>query len=54
MQQIFKWLLLDGDISCWDVSNVENIGSMFYQSQFNGDISRWDVRNVKDMSNMFS
>ena len=43
-----------GDISLWDVSNVQNMKRMFYRSQFNGDISRWDVSNVKDMSYMFN
>ena len=41
------------DISDWDVSNVENMGQMFYASSFNGDISDWDVSNVDDMHNMF-
>ena len=38
----------------WDVSNVTNMGHMFYDSQFNQDISSWDVRNVTDMSDMFN
>ena len=46
----------NGDISKWDVSNVENMGHMFYESWFtgkNGDISKWDVNKVKYISNMF-
>jgi len=43
----------DGDISKWDVSNVENMESMFYNSKFNGDISNWYVFNVKNMNFMF-
>jgi surface protein len=43
----------NGDISKWDVSNVEKMASMFYKSQFNGDISNWNVSNVTDMSGMF-
>jgi len=43
----------NGDISKWNVSNVENMASMFFRSEFNGDISNWDVSNVKYMSNMF-
>ena len=43
----------NGDISKWDVSNVEDMGWMFCRSQFNGDISQWDVSNVVNMSCMF-
>ena len=43
----------NGDISNWDVSNVNNMSSMFGVSKFNGDISNWDVSNVTDMSCMF-
>jgi surface protein len=43
----------NGDISKWNVSNVENMSDMFYYSDFNGDISNWDVSNVKNMQNMF-
>ena len=35
-----------GDISKWDVSNVDSMAKMFYWSEFNGDISEWDVSNV--------
>ena len=50
-----NWKLqkFNGDISNWDVSNVGNMGWMFYNSEFNGDISKWDVSNVKDMTRMF-
>ncbi len=40
-------------INDWDVSNVEDMSFMFYQSRFNQDISDWDVSSVKNMSNMF-
>ena len=43
-----------GNISKWNVSNVENMSSMFAYSQFDGNISNWNVSNVKDMSNMFT
>lgn len=36
-----------GDISKWNVSNVENMEYMFHRSKFNGDISGWNVSNVK-------
>ena len=49
------WMFEDsefnGDISKWDVSNVEKMGGMFSNSCFNGDISKWDLHgiNVKDL-----
>ena len=43
----------NGDISNWDVSNVKNMGCMFYNTNFNGDISKWNVSNVKYMKYMF-
>ena len=44
----------NGDISKWNVSKVEDMSSMFFQSQFNGDISQWDVSNVTSMFAMFN
>ena len=44
----------NGDISKWDVSNVEYMHAMFWTSKFTGDISDWDVSNVKTMTGMFS
>ena len=47
----------NGDLSNWDVSNVEDMRFMFSNSSFtceNGDISKWDVSNVRDMSYMFN
>jgi surface protein len=49
----FKIRYFNGDISKWNVSNVENMSSMFWDSSFNGDISKWNVSKVKDMSSMF-
>jgi surface protein len=44
----------NGDISMWDVSNVENIYSMFYHCyKFNCDLSSWDVSNIKSMAYAF-
>ena len=44
-----------GDISKWNVSNVEDMSGMFYgMKYFNCDISNWDVSNVKKMSVMFA
>ena len=45
--------LFNGDISKWDVSNVEQMDLMFMRSSFNGDIGNWDVSSVKDMKGMF-
>lgn len=48
---------LDGSASMhtWDVSNIEDMSSMFWRSiAVNADISGWDVSNVKDMSSMFA
>ena len=49
------YLAFNGDISGWDVSNVEDMSSMFSAAYaFNGDISKWNVSNVTNMSRMFS
>ena len=49
-----KYVDLNPDISQWDVSNVENMGVMFYECKnFNQDLSKWDVSNVQYMANMF-
>ena len=44
----------NGDISCWNVSNVEDMHYMFENSDFNQDINNWDVSNVINMECMFS
>ena len=43
----------NGDISKWDVSNVQYMDYMFAYTEFNGDISNWDVSNVTDIRHMF-
>ena len=54
MYALFYKSEFNGDISEWDVSNVEDMDYIFcYNSKFNGDISNWDVSNVKDMRSMF-
>ena len=48
----FKYI----DISDWNVSNVKDIGRMFYsctQLKSVGDLSNWNVSNVKEMGAMF-
>ena len=38
----------------WDVSNVENMDSIFWDcTHFNSDLSKWDVSGVKNMMFMF-
>ena len=55
MSRLFDSKETSQDISTWDVSNVQNMGSMFsYNNGFNSDISNWDVSNVLSMYYMFS
>ena len=51
MSQMFFCSIFDGDISNWNVSNVEKMDGMFESSYFNGDISKWDLHgiDVKDL-----
>ena len=56
MSKLFYRSVFNGNISNWNVSNVENMEAMFRSSEFTsekGDISKWDVSNVKDMTSMF-
>ena len=44
----------NGDISQWNVSNVTDMGLMFYGClSFNNDISNWNVSNVKYTNGIF-
>jgi surface protein len=57
MESLFSTLHImdfNGNISEWDVSNVENMSNMFKHTKFNGDISKWKTSKVKNMSGMFS
>ena len=55
MKALFQYTDFNGDISSWDVSNVDDIGQMFSQNiYFNVDLSHWDVSNVTNMQRMFS
>lgn len=43
------------NVEQWDLSNVTQTYSMFYQaSSFNDNINSWDVSNVTNMENMFN
>ena len=43
------------DVSNWDVRNVTNMSSMFYDCRkFNCDLNSWDVSNVTKMYDMFN
>jgi hypothetical protein len=55
MEELF-WQFdeFNGDISQWDVSNVEDMSCMFQESAFSGDISHWNTKNVHYMNAMFS
>ena len=50
---MFGFSLFNQYIGHWDVSNVEDMSSMFDRSIFNQDIGYWDVHNVISMNNMF-
>ena len=55
MSRLFYGLDFNGNISAWDVSNVDNMFYMFYKCKsFNQDISSWNVSNVTSMSGMFA
>ena len=41
------------DLNDIDVSLIDDMSSLFHESDFNGDISEWDTSNVEDMSWMF-
>jgi surface protein len=54
MTSLFNGTLFDGDISTWDVSNVELMSLMFRTTSiFNQDISSWDTSSVESMFFMF-
>ena len=44
MGQILTVTSVNGDVSNWNVSNVEYMVHMFEVSPFSGDISRWDLK----------
>jgi len=55
LQSMFINTTFNTDLNHWDVSNVENMASMFADNNsFNGDISNWDVSEVYTMVGMFT
>ena len=43
-----------GDLSDWDVDNVEDMSRMFeYTTSFNSNLSSWNIESVEDMKHMF-
>ena len=54
MEGLFEDSIFNGDVSRWDVSNVENMNKMFHNAYlFNQNISNWDVSNVRTANYMF-
>ena len=57
MSCLFNYSTFNGDISEWDVSNVENMDHMFCDAEeFTGEntnINDWDVSSVNNMRRMF-
>ena len=41
------------DLNDIDVSLIDDMDSLFYDSDFTGDISEWNVSNAKNIQNMF-
>lgn len=47
-------IFFNGDVSGWDVSNVEDMSMMFMRANdFNQPLAHWNVSNVKTMNSMF-
>ena len=57
MSMLFKHSEFSGDVSKWNVSNVENMNEMFAYSKLtdeNTNLYNWNVKNVINMEGMFA
>ena len=54
MDGMFRDTFFTGNLSGWDVSNVETMNGMFYDAnRFDGSLSGWNVSAVTNMNGMF-
>ena len=54
MLDMFRGTSFTGNLSGWNVSNVDTMKGMFYDANhFDGNLSGWDVSAVTDMHSMF-
>ncbi|SFV57328.1 Chitinase [hydrothermal vent metagenome] len=54
MRWMFAETTFNSPINHWNVSNVKNMGNLFYDNkEFNQDLSSWDISNVTNMDWMF-
>ena len=51
---MFAHSIFNQDISNWNVSNVTDMGTLFFKSEFNQNITGWDVSNVTNMDYAFA
>jgi surface protein len=56
MQSMFDFAQFNGNVSSWQVGNVQNMSRMFIgtRSPFNCPVGDWDTKSVTDMSFMFA
>ena len=54
MSWLFYYSKFNGDISKWDVRNVDVMCMMFTDSRFNQDISNWKLRKDCKVTGIFA
>ena len=52
MSRMFEISHFNQDISKWDVSSVENMALMLFESRFRGDISKWRPLSLIDYKDL--